>query len=374
MALYKRGNIWHYSFVFKGTHHQGSTYLTNRNLAVQFEAKKRSDLALEQVGIVPAKILPTLRVFAAGDFLQHVRSTTKPTTVRSYESRVRMLLKCDWLADAKLNEIDAKMIKRYGDERSLAKRQRRGEGQLSVAAVNRELAAIRYILNKAKEWNPKHPTLDPPSINLLPGELPCDFVVNGELETAYFDVVKYPLRHAAVLVLDLGLRPTEAVSLLKTDIFDIYVRIREGKSANAKRTVPLTSRARLHIEELFALWPDSPLLFPGLQKEKHLTVWALDHLHAELRKRYGWTTEFILYSFRHTFGTRLAESGANPHDIKKLMGHSSITVSERYIHPTPDHIIVAMRRKEALDKIIRGEDEKVATILPAGVAGDFGSR
>jgi integrase len=39
--------------------------------------------------------------------------------------------------------------------------------------------------------------------------------------------------------------------------------------------------------------------------------------------------EFVLHSLRHTFGTRLSESGANAWSIMRIAGHGSITMSQR---------------------------------------------
>jgi len=68
-----------------------------------------------------------------------------------------------------------------------------------------------------------------------------------------------------------------------------------------------------------------------------------------------WPKEFLLYSLRHTFGTRLAESGAREFEIKALMGHSSVRVSEKYIHVPGEHLSLAMKRAEAYGKMLRGE-------------------
>jgi len=53
-----------------------------------------------------------------------------------------------------------------------------------------------------------------------------------------------------------------------------------------------------------------------------------------------------LHSFRHTFGTRLGEAGASAHVIKQLMGHSSITVSQRYGHKLTESVERAMAAME----------------------------
>jgi integrase len=54
--------------------------------------------------------------------------------------------------------------------------------------------------------------------------------------------------------------------------------------------------------------------------------------------------EFTPHCFRHAFGTRLGETGADAFTIMKLMGHSTVTVSQRYVHPSPEGIERAMER------------------------------
>jgi integrase len=57
--------------------------------------------------------------------------------------------------------------------------------------------------------------------------------------------------------------------------------------------------------------------------------------------------DFVLHSFRHTFGTRLGETGADAFTIMRLMGHSTVTVSQRYVHPSPEVMENAVARMEA---------------------------
>ena len=44
----------------------------------------------------------------------------------------------------------------------------------------------------------------------------------------------------------------------------------------------------------------------------------------------------VIHSLCHTFLTSFGEPGADAFTIKKVAGHSSVTISERYIHPTPE--------------------------------------
>lgn len=43
-----------------------------------------------------------------------------------------------------------------------------------------------------------------------------------------------------------------------------------------------------------------------------------------------------LHDLRHTFATRLIQSGANPFTVQKILGHSTITMTMRYVHPSED--------------------------------------
>src|SRR5215467_10171428 len=48
MSIYERGSLYWYDFVFDGTRHQGSTKLSNRRAAQEFENAKRAELAKER--------------------------------------------------------------------------------------------------------------------------------------------------------------------------------------------------------------------------------------------------------------------------------------------------------------------------------------
>jgi hypothetical protein len=58
------------------------------------------------------------------------------------------------------------------------------------------------------------------------------------------------------------------------------------------------------------------------------------------------TPRFRIYDLRHTFGSRLAMAGVDLATLKELMGHSHISTTMRYVHPTPTHKQDAMRKLE----------------------------
>ncbi len=51
---------------------------------------------------------------------------------------------------------------------------------------------------------------------------------------------------------------------------------------------------------------------------------------------------FVLYSLRHTFLTRLGESGCDTWTLARIAGHSSIAISARYVHPSHDAVLAAI--------------------------------
>jgi integrase len=123
-----------------------------------------------------------------------------------------------------------------------------------------------------------------------------------------------------------------------------------GDSKNHKpRTVPLTDRAR---EILRKRHQRSGVVFRNVDGGPFYHTW-LDQQHATVRATLKLPADFVLHSLRHTFGTRLGESGADAFTIMKLMGHSTITVSQKYVHPSTDAMKAAIRgmSESALPKV-----------------------
>ncbi len=93
---------------------------------------------------------------------------------------------------------------------------------------------------------------------------------------------------------------------------------------------------------------------------------GLDHAQSRVRKELGFSDEFVLHSLRHTFATRLGEVGADAFTIMRIMGHSTITVSQKYVHPTPETMERAFDDFEAASIAAqeRASGETVPTIFP----------
>ena len=93
MAIFKRGRVYWYHFIFSGQHVQQSTKQGNPRVARQIEAAHRTQLAKGEVGIVERKPAPILKGFAQRfiDAVQ-IRSRRAALTMNLLPSRENYIL------------------------------------------------------------------------------------------------------------------------------------------------------------------------------------------------------------------------------------------------------------------------------------------
>ena len=224
---------------------------------------------------------------------------------------------------------------------------------VAPATVNRQLATLRRLLRLAYEWRVINRV---PRIRMLPGERNREFILSYPRERLYLEIAPQPLRDVALLILDTGLRIGEALALEWRDVRLEpvngarygYLQVRAGKSKNARRNLSLTARVGAMLKAR-ANQTESPRVFPSDGGKPYL-VTSLDHKHEEVRGLLNLQKDFVLHSLRHTMLTRLGEAGADPFTIMRIAGHSSVTVSQRYVHPSPEALERAFERLEALNE------------------------
>jgi integrase len=371
MAVYKRGGVYWYEFLFGGERIRESTRQGNQNTARTMEAAHRTNLAKGEVGIRKRTATPILKEFAK-PFEQHVETeyANKPETVRFYKEKLRRLLADPEIASTRLEAIDRAAIDGYKQRRT---KQVSRYGRLMLpASVNRELATLGLMLSLAVDWNI---LTGRPKIRKLPGERNREFVVSHKLEPKYLEGCPQPLKDVALLSLDTGLRVGEAVGLRWPDVhlqpairakFG-YIHIRGGKSPNAKRNLSLTPRVADMLKARKAAGK-SAWVFPGDTPEAAILVSSLDHQHEDVRDALKLDREFVIHSFRHTMLTRLGESGADAFTIMRIAGHASVTTSQRYVHPTPESMERAFERLQDLNST-KFEAEEVEAKAAAASGG-----
>jgi integrase len=383
MSVFKRGGTYYYEFVFNGERVRRSTQQGNERVAVNMEAAYRTALAKGTVDLLEREPIPRFQEFSKRfmDYIQ-TRCKAKPATVQFYAKNVERMLENETIAKARLDRIDEALIERFVQQR---------RKQVAPATVNRTLATLRRALRMAQEWR----VIDRvPRIRLLQGEHNREFVLSHELEPTYLNTCPQPLKDVALLILDTGLRVGEALGLEWSDIHiepasgakSGYLAIRQGKSKHARRNLSLTDRVKIMLETRKA-GATSAWVFTSEDGTRPASIFTLDTQHSRIRAGLNdgknsleLPDDFVIHSLRHTFLTRMGEAGADAFTIMRLAGHSTVVVSQRYVHPSPEALERAFERLENLnqDKALQSQAtgskrgvgrEKVPPKVPPGKKG-----
>jgi integrase len=377
VAIEKRGKYYWYSFVWRGDRVRESTKQSNKDVARTMMAAHRVRLAKGEVGITEKKAVPTFAQFVKQRFEPWLRvEHTKANTLAYYLDNLKALALYQPLQDAKLDAINMDMVDDFVARRRKTKR-KGGKSFLKISTINRELEVWRRALNKAVEWGVLEKV--PPKISRRPGQASRERTLTHAEEQAYLAAAKQPLRDVQTLILDGGFRPEE-VHALRWERVHFYptgralygfIHIDQGKSKYAKRNVSLTARSKALLEMRHAQQgqPAEGWVFPAETVSGHTDGDSLKGQHAKALKESGLALTkgsrlegIVPYTFRHSMLTRLAEAGADGFAIQRIAGHSSISVTQRYVHPTPERIEGAFTALEAYnatkEKELREQQER----------------
>ena len=165
-------------------------------------------------------------------------------------------------------------------------------------------------------------------------------------ETAVFDISKDKyLHHRDFIILALlystGIRRTELAQLKINDIDMSSGLITVIGKGNKERVVPmgenttsdvksyLSARDRYSKEKKQA----APEMFLNKSGQK-LSVRSVNRLVNAFAQKHGMS--FTPHTLRHTFATHLLENGADLMLIKEILGHASLSTTQKYTHVTAE--------------------------------------
>jgi integrase len=196
-----------------------------------------------------------------------------------------------------------------------------------------------------------------PKIKLLPGECHREHVVSREEESRYLTAASEPLASIATVLADTGMRPDESYRLRWEAITWENGRngtliVTHGKTAAARRVLPMTPRVRRMLEQRWLAegQPSEGWIWPARTRCGHVDRSSLKKQHRKALRISG-VRPFVLYSLRHTFLTRLGESGCDAWTLARIAGHSSVAISARYVHPSEDAVLSAVEKLAGGHKI-----------------------
>lgn len=164
-----------------------------------------------------------------------------------------------------------------------------------------------------------------------------------------------------------GLRVSEIAHLRVRDLDLKQCLLTVIGKGDKERIVPMTEALKELLKRYLGQRPEDsgPYLFPSprtLSKPIHP-----DYLETWVKKAAQWAHlenagELTVHVLRHSFGTQLAESGASVYEIRDLMGHSSIMVSENYVK------LASTRARSAHRRAFGGS----VKVHPLNLGGFFG--
>lgn len=232
----------------------------------------------------------------------------------------------------------------------------REEAHLAPPSVARHLVALKmfYRFLKLEErttqtavellasptlWNKVPQVLDPQAVNKL-------------LE-APRAVDRFYLRDKAILetLYATGCRASEVVGLKLDDMHLNSGFCRCLGKGNKQRVVPLGKIAigilREYLEKqrtlLIRTAPDSPWLFVS-RAGKPLSREMLWMLVKKYVKRAGLNPKISPHALRHSFATHLLSGGADLRTVQEMLGHASISTTQRYTHVDRERLREIHRR------------------------------
>jgi site-specific recombinase XerD len=79
-------------------------------------------------------------------------------------------------------------------------------------------------------------------------------------------------------------------------------------------------------------------LFPGKDAKQPLNATVIQRAFKEAKSLARISKPVTFHSLRHSFATHLLESGVNVRTIQVLMGHRSLSATQRYMHVAGDYL------------------------------------
>jgi site-specific recombinase XerD len=138
-----------------------------------------------------------------------------------------------------------------------------------------------------------------------------------------------------------GLRLSEATHLKTTDLDRSrrQWRVREGKGAK-ERVLPLSARLLLELETYWRAQRagkpghDIPWLFLGDKPEQPMNRSTGQNIYYRAIRKSGVRRKGGIHILRHSFATHCIENGIELTVVQRLLGHSSLLTTARYLHVT----------------------------------------
>jgi integrase/recombinase XerD len=292
----------------------------------------------------PARLVGALSAYT--DYLRVERGLSA-ATIRAYDTDLRLFGR------------DAPEISRWASSADPARRylasMARPPRVLRPTSLRRKAAAIRafYRFCYAEELieTDVAALIDlPRQTQRLPDTLDARQVIDLLEASAGTDVVGLRDRALLELLYAAGLRVSEALGLDRGDLSLTGGFVRVIGKGDKERLVPVGDLALAALDTYLSERDrlSGAALRPGVERDREPLFLSrrgrrLDRMAAwriirSTATRAGLSERVTPHTLRHSFATHLLEGGADLRVVQELLGHASITTTQRYTHITGERI------------------------------------
>ena len=328
MGLYKRGSVWWMRFSHQGKQIRRSTETDDRKLAQRIFDKLKGETAEGKwFEKLPGENY-TFKALMDKYMKEYSAVNKKPTSHIRDKSLNAHLQKC--FGQLYLPEITSRLIAEY-------KIKRRNEGACS-RTVNYELSLMNHAFNMAiREWeliesNPVSRVKKERVRNIIERWLSVDEEKRLLLASPRW------LQEIIIFAINTGLRRGEILNLNLSQVdFNRRTLIIFEQKNGAIDTLPLNQKAMGILEDRRKKkMPDCDLAFPSQNGTRILDRNLFRAFHNAMER--AQIENFRFHDLRHTFATRLVQSGVSIYEVQKLGRWKNASMVMRYAHHNPESL------------------------------------
>lgn len=258
----------------------------------------------------------------AGMFIElHAAPHKRPRVVRRDRGLIKRL--STHFSGMNLSEITVPMIERYKAERSK---------EVSVATVNRELACLKTMFNKAILWDK---ATDNPvrKVKLFKENNQRKRYLEKEEIVRLINACQPHLKPIVITAIYTGMRKSEILNLKWKDVDFEHSIIYLIETKNGERREVLMNDVVKNTLSNVQHRGRIPYIFVGDNNKPYANV--RKSFDAALKK--CGIIDFRFHDLRHTFASQLVMSGVDIKTVQELIGHKTPEMTHRYAHLSPSH-------------------------------------
>jgi integrase len=336
-TIYKRGKSWHVQYYENGQRIQQSLKTPSKRIAEQKLHEIEVNVSREQLGM--GRRLKS-SVVAFEGFDQEVISKKSPPWQKRVEQLLRPFKTWVLKQSCLVSHLTTSEIEGFlGNRRE----------EVSPKTWNEELAIIKrfYVWLKDHDYLVKDPAARIERLQQNPKAIRIFTEDELQLIMKYATPTQRPFYQ---MLLYTGLRDGELRNLEWQDVDllagTLNVRVKQDwkPKTGRGRMVPLAAEARA----LLATMPHRGAYVFSTRFEKQWVAprqpWVdlLDRINE--KTNVDLRGQVSLHTFRHTFATVCLMRGIDIKTVSDFLGHTSVRMTEKYLHVLPDHKMAAISK------------------------------